>query len=552
MEIYIGIPCYRVASSIKGVLDRVYVARPDVHVILINDGSPDNLDEIVAGLDQKRFKSFTYHKHPQNRGYGGAQKTIYKLFLSLSRDPMDMLIQLHGDGQTAEDEIGHFISTAERYPRLDVVLGSRMLNPLWTQIKAGRPLYKVLADYVLTIIQNQAYNLTVSTYTSGSRLFRRRGLSKIDFSKTDDGHAFDTESLILYRLSNVRYREIRVRVVQNDTGVSANRLWRYARLTISLLMTYGYQWRTQAVRYLIINSDDYGYAASINDATAEAFRNGVITSASIMANMPFFDDAAEKAKQQGFYDRLGLHANITEGKPLGLGYTTIVDSHGQFLTIGALIVRSLFGGVDRDEVRAEFEEQVRRCRDAGIPLMHVDSHQWSQIIPEVQWALETVAQKYRIPCMRSVRETWTLRVLWGVSPRALFNSVVVRVLRMRVPRPPSTLIEPDHYAGILLTAHAQFERAVIAVVSTLRPGVTELMCHLGNDASVDIGKRNYYGAGRAWELQALRSNTFRLALRKARAQLISYKELSELQVLEGEVPVHQETQKRHDGKDKQL
>ena len=67
---------------------------------------------------------------------------------------------------------------------------------------------------------------------------------------------------------------------------------------------------------MIINADDFGYSAEVNEAVSECFRAGVINRATIMVNMPGAEEAARIARENGFFDRVGLHINLTEGKAL--------------------------------------------------------------------------------------------------------------------------------------------------------------------------------------------------------------------------------------------
>ena len=64
---------------------------------------------------------------------------------------------------------------------------------------------------------------------------------------------------------------------------------------------------------LIINADDLGRSVSVNDAVFEAMSRGLVTGATIMANMPGFDDAVSRAFERGMQNRLGVHLVLTEG-----------------------------------------------------------------------------------------------------------------------------------------------------------------------------------------------------------------------------------------------
>ena len=530
MEIYVGIPCYGVAKSIKGVLERLLAVRSDLHLILVNDGSKDNLDEVIKTIDASHFLSFHYHKHEQNKGYGGTQKTIFKIFQSLSKNKDDLLILLHGDGETSEAEINNFIEGAKKQPFIDVFLGSKMLRPFREQWRRGRAAYKIFFDYVLTIIQNKLYNFNLSTCTPGYRCYRRKGLDKIDFSGTGDRHTFDTESLILFRFFNIKYKEIPIKYVIGHTGMSANNLTAYAKDTIKLMIRYGYKWRTRSPHYLIINSDDYGYSLSVNRGIAKALESNIISSATIMANADCFEDAVKKAKEGKFLEKLGVHINLTEGTPLGKNYKTIVNKKGEFLGISALILKSIFKKIDYKEVLEEVELKIQKCQNASIPISHIDTHQWSQLTKEVSRAIINSAYKYNVSCIRNIKETSALRFLPGISIRSLFNSLVIEGLRRRHLKEVknSNLQAPEHYYGVMLTGHLSYKQTLKYILQTLGPGTTELMCHLADRNFEDIKNRNYFAKGRFEELEALSSPEIRKIIKDKNIHLVSYKEFAEL------------------------
>jgi len=82
---------------------------------------------------------------------------------------------------------------------------------------------------------------------------------------------------------------------------------------------------------LIINADDFGLCESVNKGIVEAHTKGVLTSTTIMANMPAADQAVELAKNLPTLG-LGVHLNLTAGKPLSKDNTVklILDSQGYF------------------------------------------------------------------------------------------------------------------------------------------------------------------------------------------------------------------------------
>ncbi|MBK5300731.1 MULTISPECIES: ChbG/HpnK family deacetylase [Gammaproteobacteria] len=130
-------------------------------------------------------------------------------------------------------------------------------------------------------------------------------------------------------------------------------------------------------RQVIVNADDFGLSSSENAVILGAFKAGVISSATAMANMPAFEEACVLSQQSLLQGRIGLHFNLTYGRPLSpsiLTRSTFCDSQGVFNL--NLPRHSLWlNRQDRDAVLEELEAQWQRCLDNGLRPSHIDSHQ---------------------------------------------------------------------------------------------------------------------------------------------------------------------------------
>jgi len=84
-------------------------------------------------------------------------------------------------------------------------------------------------------------------------------------------------------------------------------------------------------RNIVVNADDFGASRQTNEAILQAFEKGLISSATIMANMPAFEEACQLVHQHHLQRRIGLHLNLTSGKPLTAGiadYPRFCDAGG--------------------------------------------------------------------------------------------------------------------------------------------------------------------------------------------------------------------------------
>src|SRR6266481_1430866 len=114
------------------------------------------------------------------------------------------------------------------------------------------------------------------------------------------------------------------------------------------------------------NADDFGMSAEVNRAIVEAFENNVISSATLMTNMPGFDEACELAHRHRLLDKIGLHLNLTSGYPLSAPIRRcprFCDNVGMFHARQTLFRLSK---EERLAVETEIESQIKACLDRGL------------------------------------------------------------------------------------------------------------------------------------------------------------------------------------------
>lgn len=130
---------------------------------------------------------------------------------------------------------------------------------------------------------------------------------------------------------------------------------------------------------LIVNADDFGISHEVNEAICECFAKRMVSSTTLMVNMPYADEAVRMAKEYGFDERVGLHLNLTSGIPLTDGirkYRCFCSRSGKFnARFEKKTATRLHLG--RNESRAAFAEteaQMRKYIEYGLPDKHLDSH----------------------------------------------------------------------------------------------------------------------------------------------------------------------------------
>ena len=158
---------------------------------------------------------------------------------------------------------------------------------------------------------------------------------------------------------------------------------------------------------LIINADDFGYSKSVNMAINECFKLNVINRTTIMVNMPCAEEAASLAKENGYFDRVGLHINLTEGKALSkeCAESELCDENGFFkgefhkpfksrLYLKKEIRYAIFC-----EVRAQIEKYIQM----GFTLMHADSHNYTHAYFSVYIQVQKLMKEYGFKSIRISR-----------------------------------------------------------------------------------------------------------------------------------------------------
>ncbi|MFN4006449.1 MAG: glycosyltransferase family 2 protein [Chitinophagaceae bacterium] len=182
-KIVVVLPAYNAAKTLQITYNEIPFDIVD-DVILVDDNSPDNTIEVAQAVGIKHII-----KHANNRGYGGNQKSCYNKALELNAD---IVVMLHPDYQYTPKLIHAMCSIIanDLYP---VVFGSRILGK--GALKGGMPLYKYVANRVLTLTQNLLMGQKLSEYHTGYRAFSAAVLKKIDYERNNDDFVFDNEMI---------------------------------------------------------------------------------------------------------------------------------------------------------------------------------------------------------------------------------------------------------------------------------------------------------------------------------------------------------------------
>jgi glycosyltransferase involved in cell wall biosynthesis len=183
-KIIVVMPAYNAAKTLPQTYAEVREQGIVDGIILVDDRSRDNTVAVAQALEGVQV-----HEHDINRGYGGNQKTCYRLALEAGAD---IVVMIHPDYQYTPRLLPAMVTIIanELHP---CVLGSRILGGY--ALKGGMPWWKYIANRFLTLAENILLGAKLSEYHTGYRAFSRSILEAIDLTKNSDDFVFDNEML---------------------------------------------------------------------------------------------------------------------------------------------------------------------------------------------------------------------------------------------------------------------------------------------------------------------------------------------------------------------
>ena len=180
-KVVVVLPAYNAALTLGKTIAEIPMDVVD-DLVLVDDNSTDNSIEVAQ---KSGIKHIIQHK--ENRGYGGNQKSCYDKALELNAD---IVVMLHPDYQYTPKLILAMVSVIGN-DLYKVVFGSRILGK--GALKGGMPLYKYVANRLLTLFQNTMMNQKLSEYHTGYRAYDKEVLEKINYHQNSDDFVFDNE-----------------------------------------------------------------------------------------------------------------------------------------------------------------------------------------------------------------------------------------------------------------------------------------------------------------------------------------------------------------------
>src|ERR1043165_3914452 len=183
-KVVVVMPAYNAAKTLRQTYAEVCDQGLVDRIILVDDGSRDDTVAIARSLEGVQV-----HVHDVNKGYGGNQKTCYRLALEAGAD---IVVMIHPDYQYTPKLIPAMVSIIGNglHP---CVLGSRILGGY--ALRGGMPLWKYVSNRALTFIENILLGAKLSEYHTGYRAFSRDILERLHLEANSDDFVFDNQML---------------------------------------------------------------------------------------------------------------------------------------------------------------------------------------------------------------------------------------------------------------------------------------------------------------------------------------------------------------------
>ena len=288
------------------------------------------------------------------------------------------------------------------------------------------------------------------------------------------------------------------------------------------------------MKQLILNADDFGLTRGVNEGIVRAHRDGILTSATLMACGSAFDHAVDLAKRN---PRLGVgcHLVLVGGNSVASPseIPTLADKNGRLpASLGVFVTRLSSGLVRIKEIERELGAQIQKIRSAGIDLTHLDTHKHTHAHPVVMEAIGRVAHEFGINRVRKpmedLRDSWesSRGEGWGISKELLaaaaaraaapFFHSVARKYALR---------SPDYFLGLAMTGHLGPE-VLRRMVARVQAGTTEIMLHPGVSDSDLQQLETRLIQQRDAEMAALIDPGVRSAIEERGIRLINYGDLN--------------------------
>lgn len=279
---------------------------------------------------------------------------------------------------------------------------------------------------------------------------------------------------------------------------------------------------------LIINADDFGMSEEVNEAVIRAYKEGVLTSTSLMVTGAAFEQAVRLAKENPGL-AVGIHLVTVVGKSVlsHSGIPALVDREGNFSNNPtAAGLKYYFSPRARRELRKELAAQFEKFHSTGLPLSHIDGHLHLHVHPVIFKAALDLGAKHGARRMRVPDEERRLALefdranLFQKTIHALLFGGLARYMKKKLRERGFTF--PERVYGNLQSGRMS-ERYFLYALDNLTAETSEIYLHpavYADDRLLDNGERQC-----SIEFEALTSKRVKERVQELGVNLTNYFEI---------------------------
>lgn len=248
------------------------------------------------------------------------------------------------------------------------------------------------------------------------------------------------------------------------------------------------------MKQLVITSDDFGLSSGVNRAVEQAWKDGLLTSASLMAGGAAFDEAVKIARRNSGL-QVGLHLTLVQGQAVlsPAEIPALVDAAGNFsdnpVTAG---FRYFFDRGLYCQLKREIEAQIIRMQGAGIPPTHIDGHLNIHLHPTVFRILAELMPRYGIASFRLSRERLSHNLRFDRERKIgkILENLIFGALTDHA-RPELDRLGIRYASEVkgVLNSGRMTEEYILNIIDDLQEGLTEMYFHPGILPDAEISRR---------------------------------------------------------------
>jgi predicted glycoside hydrolase/deacetylase ChbG (UPF0249 family) len=280
------------------------------------------------------------------------------------------------------------------------------------------------------------------------------------------------------------------------------------------------------LRQLIVNADDLGLSIEVTQGILEAHQNGIVTSTSLMVNMPAAEESVNMVLEQAPGLGIGLHINFTAGVPSSPveQVPDLVAEAGEFRS-NREQVANLYS-VDFGQLHAELSAQLRRFEElVGRPPDHLDSHHHiTYLHPRAVTMMAQLAVNLGIPIRKAIPDRATaLATVVELGLAADESQAAGQVDELLSAVSATKVVMPDRFIAEFFGQRATMGDLLNLLIDT-QEGITELMCHPAAPGE-SLKALTGYADRRADELEILTHPTVREFIHSQFIQLVNFSDI---------------------------